>query len=637
MPFQSLTGDVTLIQPSGVLRLAVLAPMASAAAAVSFRPRLLRSLRESRAVGVAGPLFAAAIAAMHAATLGGRAFVDGPLRLGRVGSIELALGLHLDLRAGLLALGASLLATLPFVQARSASDALDRAPRVGLALAGCILAVLADGPLAFGVGAVVMALAGLAGEPAPRAAGPGFAHASAVVATVSAFALAWGLGGSFGIRVGHEPDYTRRNPVPAEVYTAAELGYDAEADATGPELWPVIVGAPPAATATTKPTSAIPTVGAAGWVSLLGAPGGRLFLKGGAEVAGTSPVLRKEIASGFVDMEVEPRGGGRRVRFRAVQVPPGREIAIVPVGPTVIFREVQTELVLDDGAGRFVRKTLDPDVPDHRRVLGFPLVDLVVIGFGLSALLLAVSGGTPLGAVFHAIAAVALLSRVGGLGLPTRVGGVVALVLGLAGVVLAAVALLRRRRGLALDAADAASLVGVLGAAGAIVAPNLAALLVLAGLFALSAFESAAPGDGHALEARARVAALAGLALAVVVLGRAVAVALALAPQGRLAGLSIAVAFAALVTLLRAREGTRRKKKAPRDAALASFALTGLSAAAALLIGERLRLGPLETVGKLGQGAGSDLATTGLFVVAVAAAWVAGPRLAGAAADEVTS
>lgn len=628
MSFQSLTGDVALVSPSGVLRLAVLAPLASALAAASFRPRLQQSAREARAVAVSGPLFAGAVIVMHASSLAGRQFVDGPLRLGRVGSFELSLSLLLDGRAALLTLGACALAVAELVRTTDLERLLDRTPRVGLALMGALLAVLGDGPLPFAIGATIAALAASSLGPAARPLGASLAHASGVLAMVGGFVLAWGLGGSFGIRVGHEPDYTRRNPVPAEIYTASELGYDAEASAVGPELWPVLVGLPVSAGPGTPGPKALasggmPTVASPGWVSFVSAPGSRLFLKG-TEAAGTSPIVRREIPSGFVDMEIEPRGGGRRVRFRAVQVPPGREVAIVAVGPTLSYRELSAQLALDDGTGRFVRRTLDPEAPEHRRALGVPVVDLGVVAFALAALAVALLGSGTLGVGLHAILGVGLLARVGGLGLPTRLTSAVALVFVLAGLALLARVLvaIRRRDEVAIPA-ELSRVLAALAAAGAVAVPNAASLLLVGGLLALAGLEGLTKGAGHTLEARLLPVVTGVLAVVALVLGRPLLV----GAVGKLAGLGLVVGLAGLVLAVRSVSPAKRKKKASPFGARMAASLTALAALTALLVGDPVRIAPAEVLLRTFQGAGTDLAVTGLFALALVVSWVVGARL----------
>ncbi|MBK7400213.1 MAG: hypothetical protein IPJ34_29165 [Myxococcales bacterium] len=635
MSFQSLTGDVALVSPSGVLRLAVLAPLASALAAASFRPRLQQSAREARAVAVSGPLFAGAVIVMHASSLAGRQFVDGPLRLGRVGSFELSLSLLLDGRAALLTLGACALAVAELVRTTDLDRLLDRTPRVGIALMGVLLAVLGDGPLPFAIGATIAALAASSLGPVAsissgvaRPLGASLAHASGVLAMVGGFVLAWGLGGSFGIRVGHEPDYTRRNPVPAEIYTASELGYDAEASAVGPELWPVLVGLPvSAATGTPGPkalaSGGMPTLASPGWVSFVSAPGSRLFLKG-TEAAGTSPIVRREIPSGFVDMEIEPRGGGRRVRFRAVQVPPGREIAIVAVGPTLSFRELSAQLALDDGTGRFVRRTLDPEAPEHRRALGVPVVDLGVLAFALAALAIALLGSGTLGVGLHAILGVGLLARVGGFGLPTRLASAVALVFVLSGLALLARVLvaIRRRDEVAIPA-ELSRVLAALAAAGALAVPNAASLLLVGGLLALAGLEGLTKGAGHTLEARLLPVVTGVLAVVVLVLGRPLLV----GAVGKLSGLGLVLGLSGLVLAVRSVSPAKRKKKASPFGARMAAALAALAALTGLLVGDPVRIAPAEVLLRTFQGAGTDLAVTGLFALALVVSWVVGARL----------
>jgi len=306
----------------------------------------------------------------------------------RVGTFEAAWGLALDPAAAVVAIAIAGLGV--------AAQALDKrsAATIDLAVAGALAAVLADGFLGFLIGGVLAssALAWIARDERPARAffAARFGDAALVLGAVLLF---WTLGGSWGISLGLEPTYTRHNPVPANVAQMDPL--DSDEPDLAPTLHAVLIGSAPAPVASAPAKSAIPYAGsspampdlsAKGSITVATAPGSKLFLKGAAETAGGTPVVRHEVYAGRIDVEVE-RPSGRRVRFRALDVPNGREIAIVPVGPTWSFRELRDELAIEDGTHqKFVRNLLDPAVAGHRRLGAWDAAHLLAALFGLAAL-----------------------------------------------------------------------------------------------------------------------------------------------------------------------------------------------------------------------------------------------------------
>src|SRR5207247_2213150 len=90
-------------------------------------------------------------------------------------------------------------------------------------------------------------------------------------------------------------------------------------------------------------------------------PGATIHLNGAAEPAATSPVLRHEVKPGRYDIDVETTPGLPRVHFASAELLNTGELALVPVGPTVSFRQLRDQVsLLDRNDVRFVRKTLDP-------------------------------------------------------------------------------------------------------------------------------------------------------------------------------------------------------------------------------------------------------------------------------------
>jgi hypothetical protein len=237
---------------------------------------------------------------------------------------------------------------------------------VAVATAGALLAVLADGLPTLLIGEAIAALAILALLASSPARGSGAAilgRLGAVAASVGVVAIFWSLGGSWGIPLGLEPNYTRRNPVPA-LAPGTELESD---DPLGPIAVPVVASAPA--------RGARPDPSARGSLTLISFPSAKIFLRGALEPAAVAPVVRHEVPAGRIDVEIETRPGAPRIHFRALEIPEAGEVTITKVGPTLSFRELRDQLLLADAGGRrFVRDLLDPAGPAHRRFGPRPIV-----------------------------------------------------------------------------------------------------------------------------------------------------------------------------------------------------------------------------------------------------------------------
>lgn len=300
----------------------------------------------------------------------------GPAPL-RVGTMELGLSLLLDPLAAVMVIAIGVLAI--GAQAYRAASDEEGHGAIDVAVSGALLAVLADG--FFGV---------LAGS-AIAAAAIGYATLRASIVErigdaallLAGALLFWSLGGSWGISIGNEPTYTRRNPV----ILAPLDPLDVDDDGEGPSLVPVLIGGP-AAPAASAAKGAFPDLNSKGMISVPSSPGGRVFLKGGMVATGVTPLLQHQVFAGRMDIEVETDGRvPRRQRFRAVEVPPGREVTLVTVGPTLSFRELREQLALSDlSRKRVVRDLLDPSVPGHRRLGRFDAGTLIGLLLGLAAL-----------------------------------------------------------------------------------------------------------------------------------------------------------------------------------------------------------------------------------------------------------
>ncbi|MBI2395233.1 MAG: hypothetical protein HYV09_37030 [Deltaproteobacteria bacterium] len=309
----------------------------------------------------------------------------------RIGSFEATLGLALDPASALVGLCAATVAVV--AQAMAApegallgrDDAPPRHDAIDLTIAGALFALLADGFLGLAIGSVIASVGLAWADTTPRASAMrafGAARLGDLALATGAVVLLWTLAGSWGIALGLEPNYTRHNPVPANVTQFDAL--EADEPDVGPTLYPVVVGGAPAALPGSGKGPIDPN--AKGWITVAAPAGSRLFLKGALEPAASTPVIRHEVYAGRIDVEIE-RPSGRRVRFRALEVPPSREVALVPIGPTWSFRELRDQLGAVDGAkAKFVRNLLDPWVAEHRRVGGLGAAHLVAALFALAGL-----------------------------------------------------------------------------------------------------------------------------------------------------------------------------------------------------------------------------------------------------------
>lgn len=327
-----------------------------------------------------------------------------------VGSFEATLGLAFDPLSAVFAVVVAMLGLAAHAHAVWIDE--HREPwAIDVAVAGALLSVLSDGFLGalIGAGIAALAIARVANRGAPLA---GVGAGSAAL-TLGAVLLFWTLGGSWGISLGLEPTYTRRNPAPANLATMDPL--DADDPVVGPSLLPVVIGGAPPASSAAK--GAIPDVNAKGHVTVAGVQGARVYLKGTMEPSGTTPMIRHELYAGRVDVEIE-RSGDRRQHFRAVEIPANREVAFVTIGPTWNFRELREQLILSDAAHRrFVRDLLDPALTGHRRLGRYDAVTLVMILFAAAAAAPLVAGiatgSSLLVEVLASLVAVYLLARLG--------------------------------------------------------------------------------------------------------------------------------------------------------------------------------------------------------------------------------
>ena len=181
-------------------------------------------------------------------------------------------------------------------------------------------------------------------------------------------------------------------------------------------------------------------------------------LGGNAQPFAISPFLRKEIPAGAQNIAIVPGGGAiisgegsQRVNdlvlaneiaeIKHLSVKAGEELVITPIGPTVTFRELHDQLVMEDATGPFLKKALLA----KEGWFGLAIVTIACVFFFIGAtgksaqiplyvwLPDAMAGPTPVSALIHAAtmvtAGVYMIARLSFLfSLSPTAGGLIAFV-----------------------------------------------------------------------------------------------------------------------------------------------------------------------------------------------------------------
>ncbi|MGZ3473437.1 MAG: hypothetical protein ACXWUG_03325 [Polyangiales bacterium] len=389
----ALTAPIQHVQPSEILFVIPLVPLAAAAVNGLFGDRIVasRGVRATNAIALISSLGALAAIASVLWTLYGLAadqrFLFAHLwSFAQIGSLSASVDLGAD------PLGASLACLVLVLAGIAHLDLIAREAmpswhaRVSLLAGGLVFAVLGDGfvPLLLGLAMSTVATALLAAHARARSILVS-GHLADAAVLAGAVVLFWGLGGGWGIALGNEPTFTRHNPTPAR---GQSHDVDIDETAFGPSVLPVAIAgtASAAPVASQKMPGLRQDAGAKGKISLAGLAGAKIFLRGSNVPAATAPVIGIESYAGRLDIEVE-RPGVPRATLRAVDVPANGEIVLVPVGPTLSFREIYDQLALTDVTHkRFVRDLLDPAVPTHRRLFGVSVVGIAAALLALAAI-----------------------------------------------------------------------------------------------------------------------------------------------------------------------------------------------------------------------------------------------------------
>jgi len=302
---------------------------------------VLRELRSARVAGVGCIGLAATATLGHALLLlrlpaGARALLEPVARGARFGDVDAGVVLLLDGRS-LAACALLCLVSLGAAAVLATRPAPERGWRpwawLQLALAGALVSVLADGFLTVAIGWTLASAAGawLVGWHDARAGVvSGTRGAAALAALLFGSALLfWGLGGSWD-----------------------DEGYT-------PEAHPRVVAAHVGAVVGEASLTMTSLVGAA------------VFLDDARTPSSHAPFVRAPIAAGAHALRVHPGDGADDAVLPHVEVGPGEEIALIPLGPTLSFHTMADELSLRDRAGAPVVRHV---VEEHLAPGGFAVV-----------------------------------------------------------------------------------------------------------------------------------------------------------------------------------------------------------------------------------------------------------------------
>jgi hypothetical protein len=329
-------GPVMRLVASGTLWLVVAAPLLGALWQAVVARRMIerargstghaRELARARQAALVFVGLAAAATLAHALMLSGvagpgeHALFERVARGVRVGVLDVGIDLVLEPTSAVvcaLTCGAALAAAARLAGSWRVWACLE------LALAGALAAVLADG---FATLALAWALGGAAAASVAAWGGerPAVIAGTRAVGAIGALLLGaailfWGLGGGW-----QGADYA-------------------------PDLGPRFVAASVARSDTQD------TPGA--WLTMTSVPGARLFLDDArvpleaGRHAVRSPFARVPVTPGIHGLRIHPGDGADDTVVDRVTFGEGEELALVPLGPTLSFREIAAQLALRDERG----------------------------------------------------------------------------------------------------------------------------------------------------------------------------------------------------------------------------------------------------------------------------------------------
>ncbi|UQA60948.1 proton-conducting transporter membrane subunit [Polyangium aurulentum] len=375
-----LAGQLTHVDapltPLGLIPLALLLGAAASALLVPKRPGARRALATSASVGstlLALVLAIANVARLVSLTPERRYLHDVGWSFLRIGSLDASLAFSLDSLSALLVVTA--LVTGALVQAHAARVLSDDAAYARLAASSSLLLgalsllLLGDNFVValFGWEGAALATYLLIGaryqDPARVSAGTrafvlGRAGDVGIFAGVAL--LFWGMGGAWLDEGRYLSDYRPRF---VAVHGEGRLPVEEEEDEEEREE--------ARERAARDPSAIARRAARRGQLTFTSFPGARVYL-GVADLAqlaqsppafGTAPFVRKEIPAGVHAIVIVPGDGAtvggdgnEAAMVEHVVVDEGEEVVIVPLGPTISFREITDQLTLRDAGGRPILK-----------------------------------------------------------------------------------------------------------------------------------------------------------------------------------------------------------------------------------------------------------------------------------------
>lgn len=356
-----LFGQVERLELSATLWLLPLLPLVGALVNVlaKARARQRSSLTGLSNFHLAIALGTFAIALWHVTVLsglpeGGRQLHWHGWPMARIGSVAFDFGLALDPLSAVLATVTTGIGLFLYLHLRRhlSNESLGHAfTCLHLGIASTLLFVLADGfvPMLFalpGLGICTLILARQNGSKASSSLSFLAQRVGEAGFLLGALLVLWGLGGRWLPDGMYQPDLLPRFMTVSSGDTKSE-------------------GEPSTASVTSQPAS----------LTFTALPGAELHLNNAP--FGSSPWIRRSIESGRHSIRIVTEKGQDDHEVNWFVTKPGSETAIVPLGPTLVFREIRDQLSLVDEEGR---ATLSDNLVG-KRLFGIRLVTLACFFF----------------------------------------------------------------------------------------------------------------------------------------------------------------------------------------------------------------------------------------------------------------
>lgn len=355
-------GNVQRLELSSTLWLVLLPPLLGAVTAALVTIRRGDTLKARLPLlSLLAALGSLALALWHVTTLlslpgGGRHLYRHGWQMARIGSLSFDFGLALDpLSAAALLVTTAAGVTLHLALTRRAEVKGAEAHRftsLHLGLFSALLFILGDGfvPMLFGLHGLGLSSLMVAGKSKTKSF---IVHRLGEAGLMAgSLVLLWGLGGRWLPDGIYQPDLEPR-------FVAVTSG----GEERGAELSPIEHAGDEASMLT--------------FATL---PGAELHLNHAP--LGSSPLVRAPIEAARHSVRLVPGGTDDEYEVNWFLAKPGAEVAIAPIGPTLVFREIRDQLNLQDDEGRMhFYESLR-----HKRLFGISLIALVCALFCAPAL-----------------------------------------------------------------------------------------------------------------------------------------------------------------------------------------------------------------------------------------------------------